>query len=319
MSRWWWKSSLAACGSALCLCMARWVWSWLFGRDVAAIYGGAGRWAVVTGGSDGIGRELALSLARCHLNLLLVSRTAAKLDRVAQSVRQEHGDAVRVLTLAVDVGAHPQAAAERVLEVVETERLCVSVLVNNVAVVADMPTMLEDESDDSITRQVLVNALFPALLTRRLIPVLKAATRTSDAGKRSLIVNVASLCGLAPMAMLATYSGTKAFVKQFSRSLAPELEADGVDVVCVIPGQVCTSMARIDAPSWDVPTPARFARAVVAALRPKARVVIPYWAHKLFAFAMRVGPEGVLGRAVLADSTKARQRMLLLQQGNSGP
>jgi NADP-dependent 3-hydroxy acid dehydrogenase YdfG len=169
-------------------------------------------WAVVTGATDGIGKAYAMALAKKGLNVLLVSRTVAKLQQVQQEIMAKYPD-VEVRTHATDFTQFDDAAFASLSAVISS--LQVGVLINNVAVNISHPTYFEQIELNQVRDIVTCNTLSTALLTHAVLPQMKER-------KRGVIVNLSSLSGTLPIAMLQPYGATKSFVENFSKTIAEE-------------------------------------------------------------------------------------------------
>lgn len=127
---------------------------------------------------------------------------------------------------------------ENIVEAVQGKEL--RILVNNVGM-SQSHLLLENLPETEIREVVLVNALFPALLTKGLLPTMRQSLRNGTNNK-GLIINISSTAALAAFPFLTIYSGTKAFNRSFSQGLAVEYSKAGIDVQCVCPGFVATKM-----------------------------------------------------------------------------
>jgi dehydrogenase/reductase SDR family protein 4 len=189
-----------------------------------------GKVAVVTGASRGIGREIALGLARCGADLALASRKAATLDAVAAEARAL---GVRVESIPTHVGKPDEA--RRLID--ETVRRLgkLDILVNNAATNPVFgPTVTADETAwDKIFE---VNVRGPFVLC-------KAAAEKMPAKGGGAIVNIASVAGLRPMQGLGVYGISKAALIHLTRTLAREL-APAIRVNAVAPGLVDTDFSK---------------------------------------------------------------------------
>lgn len=183
---------------------------------------------VITGGSSGIGYELARQLGAKGAQLLLTGRDAAKLDRAVERLR---GDGLDVTGLAGDV----TNVGSREALVREAGRVLggLDVLVNNAGGVR--AGRLEDIPEAELRTMIDVDLLSPILLTRAFLPALRA----SGAG---LIVNIAS--GIAQMGVpfYTGYAAAKGGLWRFGEALRRELKGEGVHVVTVFPGATDTPM-----------------------------------------------------------------------------
>jgi len=186
--------------------------------------------ALVTGASGGIGLELARLLARGGHDLVLVARSAEKLQTLARELEGEHG--VRAHALPADLtdpGAPERIAAELRGRGVEVE-----VLVNNAGFGVAAPFAEADTARQVEMIQVNVTAL--THLTRLFLPAMLSR-------RSGRILNVASTAAFQPGPFLAVYYATKAYVLSFSEAVAEEVRGTGVTVTALCPGPTHTGFA----------------------------------------------------------------------------
>lgn len=194
--------------------------------------GGAARATLITGASAGIGAEFARQFAARGHDLVVVARSADRLEALAADLRAAHGVAVTVL--AMDL-ARPDAA-EELWQRTTALGLQVDVLVNNAgfgthADVADAdPRLLEDAV--ALNCQTLVGT------TARYLPPMRARGRGA-------VINVASTAAFQPLPKMAVYGATKAFVLSFTEALWAEERAHGVRVLAVCPGLTDTGFFEV--------------------------------------------------------------------------
>jgi len=196
-----------------------------------------GRVAVVTGASRGIGETIAAALAAAGARLVLASRKLEGVEAVAQSIRDEGGEAVAV---ACHTGrrADVEALAERAREVFGG----VDVLVNNAATNPHFGPLLEaEEGHWDKTFEVNVKGYVHTI--RACVPLM----RERGGGA---IVNVASVAGMVPHGGLGVYGVTKAAVIMLTKTLAIELARDGIRVNAIAPGLIQT---RFSEALWSAP------------------------------------------------------------------
>uniref|UniRef100_A0AAG5CVZ8 Steroid dehydrogenase n=1 Tax=Anopheles atroparvus TaxID=41427 RepID=A0AAG5CVZ8_ANOAO len=191
-----------------------------------------GPWAVITGGSDGIGKGYAHFLAGQGMKVALVARNESKLKKVAEEIRNKHGVETKVVVADFSKG-------EAVFDHLEKElvSLDIGILVNNVGVINEKPIRLERMEKRLLWNLINVNIGAATLLCRILIPAMKQR-------KRGLIINISSLSSLAPTPYLTVYAATKAYMTSFSVGLREELLPFGVECQTVSPGYVRTSMTE---------------------------------------------------------------------------
>lgn len=192
----------------------------------------AGKVAIVTGASAGIGSAVARMLAAAGARVALVARTPDALEWVAGEIRGTGGDA---RAFPADVRDHAACAA--LLASVEAELGGVDILVNNAG--ANHRGPVEDQDPAALAQIIDVNLTAPIVLTRLVLPYL----RRRGGGA---IVNVASIAGQIPVAHEATYSASKSGLRAFTFALREELEGTGITVSAVSPGPVDTGFLMAD-------------------------------------------------------------------------
>ena len=199
-----------------------------------------GRVAVVTGAGRGVGREVALGLARAGVQLALVARTGAQVQAVAEEATARFG----VVALAAALDVRDTAAVQRLLSLVEQQVGPVDLLVNNAGRIErqELPFWQCDVED--AWDVVEVNLRGPMVVTRALLPAMVQRGRGH-------VVNITSLARAATRT--GTYTGyavSKRALSVLTASLAEPLAATGVVVVDVLPGLVRTEMTAA-MPAWS--------------------------------------------------------------------
>ncbi|XP_076357229.1 very-long-chain 3-oxoacyl-CoA reductase-like [Tachypleus tridentatus] len=204
-----------------------------------------GRWAVITGGTEGIGRSYAEELATRGLNIVLISRNVEKLESAANNLEKRHK--IKTKTLSVDFTGGSEIYDEIQLAL---EGLEIGVLVNNVGmsfVYAEYFHLIPNAME-TIERMIRVNVIACTKMMRMILPQMEER-------KCGVIVNVSSLLGIYPIPLLSVYSACKLYVDYLSRATQLEYNKKGVIIQCVMPAFVATQMSKIRRVSFDVPTP----------------------------------------------------------------
>jgi uncharacterized protein len=189
------------------------------------------RHGIITGAGSGIGRTLAEHLGRREARLLLVGRREESLEETAELVRTAGGVA-HVLAADVTTDGAPEAVANAAREALGA----VDLLVNNAGNVR--AGRLEDCDIEDIRAMVDLNLTAPILLTRAVLPALRAAA----VERASIVLTVASGIALVGLPYYTTYAATKTGVAAFGHALRRELHGSGVHVATAYPGATATAM-----------------------------------------------------------------------------
>jgi uncharacterized protein len=183
--------------------------------------------ALITGASTGIGAVYADRLAKRGYDLILVARSQEKLSEVAARL-EATGRSIE--TMAADLTRKEDV--QRVAERLATDAT-ITALVNN-AGTASVGKLLHAKIDEL---ESMINLNVTALTRLAL-----AALPGFVARKSGLLINIASIVALAPELLNGTYSGTKAYVVNFTQALKNEVEGKGVTVQAVLPGATATPL-----------------------------------------------------------------------------
>lgn len=186
--------------------------------------------AAITGASGGMGAVYADRFAKRGYDLLLIARDGKRLGQVADKLSSTYH--VKAEALVADL---TEKTALLKLEARLQADQNVSVLVNNAGFGGTKP--LVDSSIDDLENMIFLNVTALTRLTAAVLPNLIAK-------KSGAVINIASVVALNPDALNGTYSGTKAYVLNFTQSLFKTLKDSGVQVQAVLPGATRTDF-------WD--------------------------------------------------------------------
>jgi NAD(P)-dependent dehydrogenase (short-subunit alcohol dehydrogenase family) len=187
----------------------------------------AGRNALVTGASRGIGRSIAISLSENGAHVILVARNAELLNEVKAEIESMGGSAQ---VIAADLAL--EEAAEQIAQQIDVDSL--HILVNNAGGNSFM-SPVQSMRLSGWRKTLNLNLDSIVALTQALIP------RLVNSGNGS-VINVASVAGLNSSPFMSHYGAAKAALISFSRSLAVELAAQGVRVNSLVPGWIETDL-----------------------------------------------------------------------------
>jgi short-subunit dehydrogenase len=242
-----------------------------------------GPWAVVTGASDGIGREMALCLARAGLNLVLVARRRSALDEIADDLSAPF----EIETLVVDADLTRSAAVDAVLAA--TDHLDVGLLVACAGFGAS--GRLIDSDIDQELAMLDVNCRAVLAMSHRF-------GRRFAAQGRGGIVLMSSLLAFQGTPLSANYAATKAYVQSLAEGLHGEMAPLGVDVVASAPGPTHSGFAARAGMRMGLGgAPASVAQATLNALG-RTTTVRPGWLSKLLEGSLALLPRSARVRVM---------------------
>jgi 3-oxoacyl-[acyl-carrier protein] reductase len=196
------------------------------------------RVAIVTGSARGIGRAIALALARAGADIVVTDTDAAGIAETAREIEAMGRKALGV-TASVADAAQVAALVKKTQETFPT----IDILVNNAGVTRDGLLMRMEEKDWDLV--LTVNLKGPFLLTKAVCTVMMRQ-------RYGRIVNIASVVGQTGNAGQANYSSSKGGLISFTRSVAKELGSRNVTCNAVAPGYIATPMTeKLDAKTKD--------------------------------------------------------------------
>lgn len=253
-------------------------------------------YALVTGASRGIGRAIAVELARWEIPLILVARDVAKLTNLANDIELCYG--VKCFVLPADL-SEPDAA-ERIHKTTKQAGLDVDLLVSNAGVCS--AGLSVDIPNSEIHKMMQINAVSVAMLNQ-------LYGRDMKEKRRGRILVVSSIVGSVPSGpTVACYAATKAFERSLAMSMGKEMEPYGVGVTCLLPGAVrdtaFKSSSEVDeALCWKLPFYARPAPQVahlgVVGMLEGSVQVVPGWQNRAFLKVFKpILPQRLLTMAV---------------------
>ena len=253
-----------------------------------AAYEGMRAMVVVTGGSEGIGYQLARQFAAAGNDLVLVARRPGPLDAAAAAIRAEFkADAIAV---AVDITS-PGAVAVIDSALSSRGAYC-DVLVNSAGIGLAGP--FHQQREDELLRLVDLNVRALTHLTHHYLAGMRIRGRGG-------VLSVASLGGYAPGPYQAAYYASKAYVISLSEAIAVETSGEGVRVCALAPGPVNTAFhERMGAESafyrYLVPPASAesTARAGYRGFTLGLRVLVPGLFNPLLALALRILPHRIV-------------------------
>ena len=235
-------------------------------------------YALITGASQGLGKFLAIDLAKRNYNILLVALPNENLADLAAEIKG--------LNVEVEFFETDLTKKENLLKLIDwANKFPIEVLINNAG--CGGSKYINEASADYIENIILLNVRATSLITKLLIPNLTQRTK-------SYILNISSMAAFSPIGYKTVYPASKKFIDFFSLGLSEELKSQNVTVSVVYPGPMKTNpdvTKRIEEQS-------KFVNAGVIELEDVARISL----NKLFSGKTRivVGKLNKLSRVILA-------------------
>ena len=239
-----------------------------------------------------MGKEFASQLASEGFNLILASRTKSKLDDVAKTIKSKHPSA-QIETLAIDFSLPTDSDYKNLEALFEGKKI--AILINNVGQSHSIPVPFAETDRQEVENIININCHATLRVTQTVLPHMLP-------NKKGLILTMGSLGGLTPTPLLATYSGSKAFLQQWSTALASELAPKGITVHFVQAYLITSAMSKIKKASIIVPNERNFVKSALSKIGRRGGSVgyaytgSPYWSHALVTWGIIyvLGPMGSL-------------------------
>lgn len=191
-----------------------------------------GKTAIVTGGSRGIGRAIALKLAKLGANVVVnYTSSPDKAEEVVQMAKDMGRDG-----MAIKADVSNGEEVQELIKLVEEKFPSIDILVNNAGITKDTLFMRMKEEEWDRVMDVNLKGTFNCT---------KAVTKKMMKQKSGSIVNMASVVGITGNAGQANYAASKAGIIGFTKSVAKELASRGINVNAVAPGFIQTDMTDV--------------------------------------------------------------------------
>ena len=226
-------------------------------------------WALITGGSSGMGLEYAKQLAEIGCNLLLVSNQKEELKKVSEDLQREK--TIRVIPHYQDLAT--ETAAEELLSFCQAENLQIDILINNAGMFFFEELTTENEA------KALTMMRLHIFTPTRLCVLFGEAMKRRGYG---YLINMSSMAAKLPCPGITIYSATKAYLKSFGKSLYFEMIPYGVGVTTVCPAAIATPLYKLKPSLLNfgvkigvIGTPQWLVRKALKGMMHKKRVVRP--------------------------------------------
>ena len=247
-------------------------------------------WALITGGSSGMGLEYARQLAEIGCDLLLVSNQEEELQKAAEELRQ--GRTIQVIPHYQNLAT--ETAAEELLAFCQSAGLTIDILINNAGMFFFEELTTENEA------KALTMMRLHILTPTRLCVVFGEEMKKRGNG---YIVNMSSMAATLPCPGITIYSATKAYLKSFGKSLFFEMRPYSVGVTTVCPAAIATplyklkpSLLKFGVKIGLIGTPQWLVRKALKGMMKKKRVVKPGLMNHYLPPLIAVLPHGLVNK-----------------------
>ncbi|NQY43610.1 MAG: SDR family NAD(P)-dependent oxidoreductase [Legionellales bacterium] len=255
----------------------------------------AGKWALITGASRGIGRECAILLASMHCNIVIVARCKNDLEKLQQLVIKTY--AIKCYIVVCDLSQ--KNATEEIFQQVEILNLSVSVLISNAGIgcygiFGKMPIARQE-------KMMITNNYTPVTLTHRFLQ------QVNNSNEFYYIVHIGSIVGYMTIPGSAVYNASKSFIISFCKSLREELSQkyNNVSITVVSPGVTDTNFfndADKEIPKINkifIMSAERVANIVLRSMLEKKASVICGFRNKLLVNLIKLLPTKIIAKSQL--------------------
>ncbi|KAF7458612.1 putative 3-ketoacyl-CoA reductase [Cryptosporidium felis] len=255
-----------------------------------------GKWAIITGASDGIGKALAEELVKERLNLLLIGRNEEKLREVVKELNR-----MGVLQNKQEIKYYIMDFRDKSCYFRFREYLNsledIGLLINNVGVSYPFAQFFEETSIELIDELIEVNVRSVILMTRLVYEVMKKSGSSQ----------------LKSDPLYSAYAATKCVSESLCRSLQAECQSGNIIIQCHTPMLVTTKMSKVKRETIFVISPKRFAVESLKKLKSgysAYTTIVPYFWHKLELLAANIIPFPIWNKIRLSQTKRIRERAL---------
>ncbi|KAK2841045.1 hypothetical protein Q7C36_012624 [Tachysurus vachellii] len=216
-----------------------------------------GKWAVITGGSEGIGKAYAEQFARFGLNVVIISRSKEKLVKAARDIEVRTNRKVMIISTDFTKDDIYGSIQENI------QGLDIAVLVNNVGM---LPSYIPYKLLETVNLEEKMNTLINCNV-KALVKMCQIVLPGMVERGRGIILNISSGISKVPFPLYTLYSSTKVFVEIFSRGLQAEYKSNGILIQSLSPFGISTAMTGYQKPSIFMLTPEGFVRSSLLYLK----------------------------------------------------
>lgn len=271
-------------------------------EDISKKYG---KWAVITGGTAGIGLAYAHEFARRKMNVVLISRSYDDLVGIISELQSQYDVQTYGIYADFSLGAKVYQDVEDTLKDLE-----IGILVNNVSIRYDHPQYFALVPHQRVWQIVNVNISAITMMTHMLLPQMLLR-------KKGAIINVCSVAACTPpIPLTAEYTASMAYVDRFSQALHQENKHRGICVQTLLPCFVAQS--GVKSATLFAPSPTTYVQHAMATLGVSNRAC-GYWPHAIQSWLCGLVPERLWVWFTRYFNARTRRRCLNEKEATGGP
>lgn len=254
------------------------------------------KYTLITGGTEGIGLELAKLFAKDKHNLFIVARNRDKLHNIKRDLEHDYG--IQVITAVLDLSV--DKSCEQLTEIVDKNHIIVDNLINNVGIGSF--GYFVDEEDGFEDNIINLNIMTLTKLTKFFAKRMKVS---KDGG----ILNIASTAAFVGGPKMALYYSTKAYVLSLTEALHDEVKPLGIRVSCLCPGPVNTGfqskagIKKSESAKKCLMDPQDVARIAYRGFMKNKAIIVPGFKNKVILLFNRIVPRA-LSRKIIMMTNK---------------
>lgn len=253
------------------------------------------KYTLITGGTKGIGLELAKLFAKDKNNLVIVSKNLDELEATKKALEDEFNISVEVLNLDLSI----DDSCEKLIEFIEENNIVIENLVNN-AGIGSFGYFDEIDTDKDI-KLIDINIVVLTKLIKYFLPKMKQR-------KSGGILNISSTAAFVGGPKMSTYYSSKAYVLTLSEALYEEAKGFNVNVSCVCPGPVKTSfqknagIKKSEKAKKYLMDAEDVAREGYQGFKNKKAIIIPGFKNKLMVIATKFLPRSIIRKIIFSTN-----------------
>lgn len=254
------------------------------------------KYTLITGGTEGIGFELAKLFAKDNHNLIIVARNEEKLHNIKEQLMDHYGIAVKTMSLDLSV----DNSCEQLTDFVDNSDIIVDNLINNVGI--GSYGYFVDTKDGFEDKIVNLNILSLTKLTKH---YLKSMIENGEGG----ILNVSSTAGFTSGPKMSLYYSTKSYVLSLTEAIHEEVKPLGIRVSCLCPGPVRTNfqkkagIRKSEGAKKCLMDPEYVAKVAYEGFKKNKAIIVPGYKNKILLFFNKIIPRS-LSRKVIMMTNK---------------